>query len=84
MWNYLFPLIGTRNRHLSALAQDVYYSRNTFQVYICNEESPANPASYFRSPKSIVAGQIHHLSIYIEGYADQTLEGMLLDRQDSW
>ncbi|KAF1829935.1 hypothetical protein BDW02DRAFT_125118 [Decorospora gaudefroyi] len=78
----LFPLIGTRNRHLANLAQEVYYRGNQFAF--CISQLSFFPSTY---PKPPMAAMILHL--HIKAVADFPADRMsgtwdkvpLLDRK---
>ena len=56
---HLYALIGTRNRHVVALAQEVYYKNNTFLISL-DTRYVAAKLSY---PKAPIARMIRHLEV---------------------
>jgi hypothetical protein len=78
LWDRLFPLIGTRNQHLAALSQEVYYKSNHFVIQLRYSNGPP------RYPKQLIAARLHYLIVDAVGYFTGTLEDILLDPEEGW
>jgi hypothetical protein len=87
----LRSIIGTRNSHLTTLALETYYKRNTFQA-TCSltpvnsaEDGPDMYQRCFRYPPRVYGAQLRHLVI-VDTHCEfrRSLEDALLPKRSAW